>query len=340
MGLFTTQIYRIYSATLRLRLPAPLSAYFLLICSLLVTGTIDAQTTYYVASSGSDTNSGQSLDAPFQTLTKLNTLTLRPGDAVLFRRGDTFRGTLAIRQAGTPNAPIRIDAYGNGERPILSGSLPLTNWTQTATNKWQAPCPDCGSRVTGLFAANTPLPLGRFPNLTDPNKGYLTVQSHSGKTQLTSQQPLTTNWVGAEVVVRPVQWILDRAPIVSQNGNTLSLTNNTNYTLADGWGYFIQNHPATLDQNGEWYYDPNTKTVQLYSTQNPASGSITATAYDEALLISNSYVTVQNLHVTQARKTNVRAVNATGLTLAELYVSNAGEDGILLEGNGSNSTLR
>lgn len=199
MGLFTTQICLIYSATIRFWLPA----YRLLACSLLLAGTAAAQTTYYVASSGNDANSGQSPDAPFLTLTKVNTLTLRPGDAVLFRRGDTFRGTLTIRQAGSPTAPIRIDAYGSGERPILSGSLPLTNWTQAGSNKWQAACADCGSRVTGLFANNTALPLGRYPNLTDTNKGYLTVQSHSGKTQLTSQQALTTNWVGGEVVVRP-----------------------------------------------------------------------------------------------------------------------------------------
>ncbi len=340
MGLCTTQICRIYSATLRLRLPAPRFSYCFLTCSLLLAGTCLAQTTYYVANSGNDANAGQSPDAPFLTLAKINTLTLRPGDAVLFRRGDTFRGTLTIRQAGTPTAPIRIDAYGTGERPTLSGSVPITNWVQAGTNRWQAPCPDCGNRVTGLFADTGQLPLGRYPNLTDANKGYLTVQSHNGKTQLTSQQTLTANWVGAEVVVRPVQWILDRAPITSQNGNTLSLTNNTNYTLADGWGYFIQNHPATLDQNGEWYYDANTKTIQLYQTQKPASNALTATAYDEALLVSSSYVTVQNLHVTQARKTNLRAVNATGLTLAELYVSNAGEDGILLEGNGSNAVIQ
>jgi uncharacterized repeat protein (TIGR01451 family) len=193
--------------------------------------------------------------------------------------------------------------------------------------------------VTALFRDDTQLPLGRFPNPGDSNKGYLTIQAHNGKTQLTSQQALTTNWTGAEAVVRPVQWILDRALITSQNGNTLFLTNTTNYNLADGWGYFIQNHPATLDQNGEWYYDPNTKTIQLYLTEKPASNAFTATAFDEALLITGNYVTVQNLHVIQARKTNLRAVNTTGLTLTGLRVSNGGEDGVLLEGNGSNVVI-
>ncbi|QJD80452.1 right-handed parallel beta-helix repeat-containing protein [Spirosoma rhododendri] len=312
-----------------------------LVCSLLfASADTFAQTTYYIASTGSDTNTGQSSDVPFQTLNKINSLTLKAGDAILFRRGDTFTGTLTIRQAGSPTQPIRVDAYGTGQPPRITGALPLTDWTQVGTNRWQAPCPSCGSRVTALFRDDGQLPLGRFPNPNDSNKGYLTIQSHSGKTQLTSQQPLTTNWTGAEAVVRPVQWILDRAIITGQNGNTLSLTNNTNYNLADGWGYFIQNHPATLDQNGEWYYDPNAKTIQLYATEKPASGAVTATAFDEALLITANYVTVQNIHLIQARKTNLRATNATGLTLTGLRVSNGGEDGVYVEGSGSNVLIQ
>ena len=46
--------------------------------------------TYYISNDGSDANDGLSEEKPFQTISKLNTLTLQEGDAVLFKRGDAF----------------------------------------------------------------------------------------------------------------------------------------------------------------------------------------------------------------------------------------------------------
>ncbi|GAB3702717.1 hypothetical protein GCM10027592_32410 [Spirosoma flavus] len=299
------------------------------------------QTTYYVASNGNDANDGRSANSPFLSLSKINSLSLRGGDKVLLRRGDTFRGTLLIKQSGSSGAPITVDAYGSGNKPILSGSMPITGWTSVGTNLWQASCPSCGSRVTGVYSNGSPLPLGRYPNINTSNKGYLTVQSHSGKTQLTSQQGLSTNWTGGEVVVRPQKWILDRAAITGQNGNTLTLSNSSNYDLSDGFGYFIQQHPATLDQPGEWYYNANAKTMQLYSPTNPNGQLITATTNDEAVRIENaSYITIQNVVITQARVTNLYVNNASSLTLSDDEFTNAGEDAIRMDGSGSNITIQ
>ena len=298
---------------------------------------VSAQTTYYVASTGNDANSGQSVDLPFQTLGKINSLSLQAGDAILFRRGDTFRGSLVIRQSGNASKPIVIDAYGSGDIPILAGSVPVTNWTSVGNNVWQADCPSCGSRVTGLYRNAVALPLGRYPNLSDATKGYLTVQSHSGKTQLTSQQGLSTNWTGGEAVIRPTQWILDRATITQQNGNTLSLTNTSSYDLADGWGYFIQNHPATLDQVGEWYYNPANKTIRLFDNQNnPNNQLLTATAFNEGVNLTNaSFITVRNLQITQTISTGLLISGGSNFVLSNNSITNSGEDGISIIGSGN-----
>ncbi len=192
-----------------------------------------AQTTYYVASNGNDANDGRSMATPFQTLAKVNALSLRAGDVILFRRGDTFRGTLSIRQSGTADKPIVINAYWSGNKPVIAGSAILSGWNRSG-NVWQTTCSSCGNQVTGLYRNEAALPLGRYPNLSDANKGYLTVQSHVGRTRLTSQQSLPTNWTGGEAVARSTQWILDRALITAQAGNTLTLSSNNNYDLADG----------------------------------------------------------------------------------------------------------
>ena len=310
---------------------------FVLFFISLASQSVYAQTTYYVASSGNDADDGRSMATPFQTLAKVNTLSLRPGDVVLLRRGDTFRGALSIRQSGTADKPIVINAYWSGNKPIIAGSAIVSGWSRSG-NVWQATCPSCGNQVTGLYRNEVSLPLGRYPNLSDANKGYLTVQSHSGKILLTSQQGLATNWVGGEVVARTTQWILDRSTITGQNGNTLTLNNSNDYNLADGWGFFIQNHPATLDQNGEWYYNPANKTIQLYDAQNdPNSQLITATAFNAGIDLANSsFITVRNIQISQTLTAGVSANSGSNLILTDNAVTNSGINGVAILGSGSN----
>ena len=92
-----------------------------------------AGTTYYVSSSeGDDDNAGTSEAAPFATGAKVNSLDLAPGDHVLFKCGDTWRGEpLVIDDAGTPGSPITFGAYPAGctDKPILSGAQPIAGWT-------------------------------------------------------------------------------------------------------------------------------------------------------------------------------------------------------------------
>ena len=295
-----------------------------------------AQTTYYVASTGSDANDGRSVEKPLKTLAKVSQLALQPGDVVLFRRGDTFQGTLSISRSGTGSKPIRFDAFGSGAKPLLVGSVPVTNWTSLGDNRWQASCSDCGDRLTGLYMNGIPQPLGRYPNADAPNRGSLTVQSHVVTSQLTTQEDLTRDWTGAEIVLFPGYWVIDRAAIRQQQGNTLFLDDPSTYPISDGWPCFIQNHPATLDQSGEWSYNSKDRTIQLYSDQvNPTQQRIRATSVDRAIDISSaSFITIQNLHVAQARVSNLYASNVSNLTLIQDDFSEAGEDGVVIKGTG------
>lgn len=296
-----------------------------------------AQQTYYVAAAGHDAHDGHSPATPFRSLDRVNALQLQPGDSLRFRRGDTFRGTLTLRRSGAAGRSIVVDAYGAGAKPVLAGSALVTGWTALGGNVWQAPCPTCGSRVTGLYRAGNPLPLGRYPNFDAPNRGYLTVQSHVGKSGLSSQQPLPAALTGAEVVVRKTQWIIDRALITAQRGNTLTLRGESNYDLADGWGFFVQNHPATLDQPGEWCYDPARKLLRLYEPGNPNAQTLTATVFEKSLHLDGvSHVTVRNLHLTEALGTNLSGRAVSHLLVQDTDLTNAGEDGLLLTGTGTN----
>jgi hypothetical protein len=78
--------------------------------------------TYYVSSSrGRDTNLGLP-GAPWQTIARVNRARLRPGDVVLFRRGDLWREILRPGSSGAEGNVIRFAAYGTGNKPTISGS--------------------------------------------------------------------------------------------------------------------------------------------------------------------------------------------------------------------------
>src|SRR6478672_11430341 len=79
--------------------------------------------TYYVSADGSDANDGTSPQSAWETLDKVNTTALRPGDSVSFRRGDIFSGGLVVSQGGTSRLRITLNAYGTGDLPVITGGL-------------------------------------------------------------------------------------------------------------------------------------------------------------------------------------------------------------------------
>jgi polysaccharidase protein len=76
--------------------------------------------TYYVDSeTGSDQASGHEQDQAWRTIGRVNAMQLKPGDAVLFRRGRVWNGQLQITSSGRPDAPIVFGSFGDGARPVL-----------------------------------------------------------------------------------------------------------------------------------------------------------------------------------------------------------------------------
>lgn len=97
--------------------------------------------TFYVAAEGSNTGDGLSPQSAWRSLEKVNAAELRPGDRVVFRRGDTWRGQLVPR-SGTEGAPITYAAYGTGEKPLFLGSVSRDlpqDWTDEGSGIWSTP---------------------------------------------------------------------------------------------------------------------------------------------------------------------------------------------------------
>ena len=72
---------------------------------------------YYFSSEGCDNNDGLSPEKSLKSLEMVEQLPLEPGDAVLFRRGDLFRGSVNCNKNG-----ITFSAWGSGDKPVICGS--------------------------------------------------------------------------------------------------------------------------------------------------------------------------------------------------------------------------
>ncbi len=79
-------------------------------------------TNYYVDSvAGSDSNTGTSTSAPWQTIPKVNGNVFLPGDQVLFKRGSVWTGRLTPKGSGTSSSQLVFGAYGTGAKPVING---------------------------------------------------------------------------------------------------------------------------------------------------------------------------------------------------------------------------
>ena len=82
--------------------------------------------TFFVAQNGSDSNSGTSPSRPWRTVWRVDRASLRAGDSVLFRGGDTFSDTTLMpgegfQASGTTGRPITFGSYGAGDATITNG---------------------------------------------------------------------------------------------------------------------------------------------------------------------------------------------------------------------------
>ena len=77
-------------------------------------------TTFYVDCSAASNGDARSQASPWNNLDSVNTHTFSPGDTLRFRRGTECVGTLLPQGSGSEQAPIRLTAYGEGDRPKIA----------------------------------------------------------------------------------------------------------------------------------------------------------------------------------------------------------------------------
>ncbi len=270
-----------------------MKSLFALILVLIIFCPASNATNYYISSSGNDANSGTSTGAAWKTVSKVSGHTFSPGDQILFNRGDVFYGSITIASSGTSGNPITFGAYGSGANPVITGFTNVTAWTNLGSNIWEST-----SALSTLSTCNMVVINGVNTAMgRTPNTGYYTYSS-SNSTSLTSSSlnSSTINWTGAQAVIKKERYIIDRSTITSAFGSTINYSSSS-YTGHPNWGFFIQNDSRTLDQQNEWYYNPSTKKIRVYSTSAPTDVKIST--HDTLLYaVNRSYIIIDGVDFT------------------------------------------
>ncbi|MDX2068229.1 MAG: right-handed parallel beta-helix repeat-containing protein [Haliscomenobacter sp.] len=297
---------------------------------------LHSTTYYFSSSSGSDeytVEQAQNMATPWQTLGKLNAIMniLQPGDQILLKRGDVFSGTILIQTSGALGNPITLGAYGQGTtKPILDSRLKLSNWSYLGNNIWETSSTDLNSQPTALMINEVLKPLGRYPNVDAPNGGYLTFLSDPTEpSKVIIDQTLsdTPNWTGAEAVVRTRRWSLERKLIANHSGTTLTFTSDAAYRLSDNYGYFLQNHPAALDQEGEWCFIDNK--ILVYSTSDLNMQDVKVANTNNLLDVNNQQNWIIDGFILRGAKTNAfDAIQIQNFTLQNCDFWGSGRNAI------------
>lgn len=137
-------------------------------------------TVYYVSNVGDDRNEGRTPDTAWKTLKRVSGAVLQPGDGVLFRRGDLFRGSVQVKEG------VTYAAYGEGEKPRFYGcQVPLAEpslWEEADREhhiwKCRKMLPDAGTIVFNEGSAHSRKLIpsyknGKFVCRDDENRDFV-----------------------------------------------------------------------------------------------------------------------------------------------------------------------
>lgn len=89
-------------------------------------------TCWYVCSDGIDSADGLTPATAIKSIRKLQDLQIKPGDAVLFRRGDIWRGTPDSNYILLASNGVTYSSYGSGPKPSIIGSP----WNGACYGEW------------------------------------------------------------------------------------------------------------------------------------------------------------------------------------------------------------
>lgn len=289
-----------------------------------------AATTYYVATTGADTNPG-TLGQPFRTIQKAANVMVA-GDTV-FLRGGTYRESVTPVNSGTSSAArITYQAYSN-EVVTVSGAdvLAANVWSVYSGNTYSNAMSWDLTSSNQVFLDGQMMIEARYPNtsldVSHPVKLFSSDGDYTGTTGTLFCASLTqpTNyWVGATIAVALGKvWQVETDPVVNSGNGQISFTFSPgvpNYLPTNNNQFFLFGKMSELDSPGEWFRANNTLYFWPPQSDNPSAHVVEAKRRALGFnLNGKSWITVRGITLFACTITMDRATKGCLLDTLNVY---------------------
>jgi parallel beta-helix repeat protein len=323
------------------------SSLALFVLLLLCTNFARSANYYFSTKTGDDGrsfNEAQNPATPWKSIKHLNSIfeRLQPGDSILFKRGEIFNGGIVISRSGTAANPIVIGAYGSGDRPVINGFVRAQNWTSLGNGIYESGSIAAGTFVNMVVVDDRNYAMGRWPNAYGPNDGYMIYESVGSNSITDKELTSAIDFTGGQLVLRTAIWALEKVTISKHQGSTITYSGSPAYAPSPRFGYFIQNHPKTLDRFGEWYYNPNTRKISVYFGDEKPEDHVVRVAGTGVLAnVIGDHIVIDGLTLSGANQYGVLSDDGTrsdNLQVRNSRIEFSGIDGVFMRGR-SNFTI-
>ena len=290
-----------------------------LLCPALLLTSCNSRNEFFVASHGSDGNSGTRAK-PFATITKAKDAVREAlekngiADITVWISGGTYHieSPLLFNPEDSGNDTTRITYRAlPGHTPVISGGVELKNWKEGPDGIWSAPLPE-------PFSSFAPRELfinrKRAVRARTPNEGFLRIKK-AGKDKRTSfyyengDFSVPENPEDVEIVLLH-DWSISRIKVKEIDPGEREITaldsigaKALDFFTIDNWEphprYYLENSVTFLDAENEWFCDESEKTVYLKPPAGTRPGETAVTIpFSGGLMLIQGTVEqpVRNIH--------------------------------------------
>ncbi|CAD6881809.1 hypothetical protein [Methylomonas albis] len=313
---------------------------------------------FYVTPSGNDQTNGLAAEAttagtsgPFKTLTRAQQAIRDLKKNGLFKEPITVHIQTGIyvlqkplefdiRDSGFAGREIRWQ--GENGPVVISGGIALQNCGVDNGEIWSCTTSGLpldkikylqGYRKRGdipgfeLFINQQPMHLARWPN-TDWAHIKLPIDERTRFSIIEPLPPLANDLNRAQVHIMAGNDWHDQylgVSAIDQYQNEITLSSNTNYQLASGRRFYLQNIRSELDTPSEWFYDQTNNKILFIPPEKAEPSEIVISALENLLIIKDSnYISFNKVAFRYSTDIAIRLDKTSHLLFNEIEANNIG----------------
>ena len=258
---------------------------------------------YFVATDGNDKNNG-SINAPFQHIQRAADK-MDAGDTTFIRGGRYFEQVNLNKLKGTEEKPYIFKAYNN-EKVTLDGSVALKNtWKKYKGNIYQT---KLKQPIWQLFVNDKSMTAARWPNgnwydgsVWNKKESMMWPDKKRGKLGTYFNKELAAlnfDLTGGIAIVNSGSFKTYQTKITKHKAGSDKFSYRTKGVKAhfshkgrvNHHGYFLEGKLGLLDEENEWFFDPDTLQLYLWAEGgvNPESLEVRGKVQSYAVNIKRS----------------------------------------------------